>query len=153
MARETGVQSQVESYQRPKKWYLILPCLTLSIIRYVSRVKWSNPAKGVVPPPTPRCSSYWKGSFRVALDYGHQLYLLLLFYSFETFSHQCKQIVFQWILSDGKSPQDSRTLCILASLNNAVIWMVSASPFISKSSIPFTNPLGIVPRAPVTIII
>ena len=35
------------------------PCLTLSNIRYVSRVKWSNPGKGVAPSPTPRCSSYW----------------------------------------------------------------------------------------------
>ena len=34
-----GVQSQVESYQRLKKWYLIPPCLTLSIIKYGSRVK------------------------------------------------------------------------------------------------------------------
>ena len=33
MARETWVQSRVESYQRLKKWYLISPCLTLSIIR------------------------------------------------------------------------------------------------------------------------
>ena len=41
-----------------KKWYLIPPCLTLSNIRYVSRVKWSSPGKGVVPSPTPRCSSY-----------------------------------------------------------------------------------------------
>ena len=39
---ETWVQSQVELYQRLKKWYLISPCLTLSIIRYGSRVKWSN---------------------------------------------------------------------------------------------------------------
>ena len=37
--RETWVQSQVESYQRLKKWYLMPPCLTLSIIRYGSRVK------------------------------------------------------------------------------------------------------------------
>ena len=29
--------------------YLKLPCLTLSIIKYGSRVKWSNPGKGVVP--------------------------------------------------------------------------------------------------------
>ena len=36
-------------------------------------VKWSNPGKGVAPFPTPRCSSYWKGSLRVALDYGRQL--------------------------------------------------------------------------------
>ena len=30
---ETRVQSQVKSYQRLKKWYLMLPCLTLSIVR------------------------------------------------------------------------------------------------------------------------
>ena len=45
MARETWVQSQVASYQRLKKWYLMPPCLTLSIVRYGSRVKWSNPGK------------------------------------------------------------------------------------------------------------
>ena len=73
---ETGVQSQVESYQRLfKKWYLVPPCLTLSIIRYVSRVKWSSPGKGVSPSPTPRCSSYWKESLCVTLDYSCQLYL------------------------------------------------------------------------------
>ena len=52
MALDIGVQSQVESYQRLKKWYLISPSLTLSIIRYVSREKWSNPRKGVAPFPT-----------------------------------------------------------------------------------------------------
>ena len=50
---ETGVQSQVESYQRLKKWYFMSPCLALSTIRYGSRVKWSNPGNGVVPSPTP----------------------------------------------------------------------------------------------------
>ena len=40
------------------KWYLKPPCLTLSNIRHVSRVKWSNPRKGVALSPTPRCSSY-----------------------------------------------------------------------------------------------
>ena len=74
MARETGIQ--VESYQRFIKWYLMPPCLTLSIIRYGSRVKWSNTRKGVVPFRTPRCRSYWKGSLRVILDYVRQLYLL-----------------------------------------------------------------------------
>ena len=42
------VQSQIKSYQRFKIWYLIPICLTLSIIRYISRVKRSNPGKGVV---------------------------------------------------------------------------------------------------------
>ena len=53
-----------------KKWNLIPPCLTFSIIRYGSRVKWSNPGNGVAPSPTPWCSSYRKGSLRVTLDYG-----------------------------------------------------------------------------------
>ena len=43
--------------KRKKKRYLIPP-LTLSNIRHGSRVKWSNPGKGVVPSPTPRWSSY-----------------------------------------------------------------------------------------------
>ena len=65
IVRETGVQFHVESHQRLKKWYLMPPCLTLSMIRYGSRVKWSNPGNGVAPSPTPRCSSSWKGSLRV----------------------------------------------------------------------------------------
>ena len=60
------------------KRYLILPCCTLSIIRYASRVKLINPVKKIVPSPTPWCCSYWKGSFRDALDYDRQLYFYLL---------------------------------------------------------------------------
>ena len=45
----SGVQSQVESYQRLKKRYLMLSCLTLSIISYRFGVKWSNPGKGIAP--------------------------------------------------------------------------------------------------------
>ena len=83
MARETGVQSQVESYQRLKKWYFMPSCLTLSIIRYGSRVKWSNPGKGVAPSSTPWCSSYRKGRFWISLNYTCQLYLLI---------HQCSSL-------------------------------------------------------------
>ena len=76
MVRETWVQSQVASYQIHLKWYLIPPCLTLSNIMYVSTVKWSKPRKVIAPSPTPRCSSYWKGSLLVALDYGRQLFII-----------------------------------------------------------------------------
>ena len=57
---------------------MTLPCLKLNNIRYISKVKWSNPGKGVAPSLTPLCSSYWKGNLLVALDYGRQHYLLLL---------------------------------------------------------------------------
>ena len=52
---------------------MIPPCLTLCNIRYVSRAKWSNSGKEVAPSPTLWCSSYWKGSILVALDYGRRL--------------------------------------------------------------------------------
>ena len=48
--------------------------LILSIIRYGSRVKWNNSGKGVVPSHTLWCCSYRKGSLRVSLVYGCQLY-------------------------------------------------------------------------------
>ena len=76
MARETWVQSQVKSYQRLEKSYLMPPCFTLSIIRYGSRVEWSNPEKEVSPSRKPWCSSYWKGSLQVTLNCSCQLYLL-----------------------------------------------------------------------------
>ena len=50
------------------------------------------------------------------------------------------------------SPQVSMTLLsILADLNNAVVWMVSTRPVISKYSSPCTNSLVTLPRAPITI--
>ena len=58
---------------------MIPPCLTLSNIRYVSRVKWSNSGKGVAPSPTPLCSSYWKGSLQIILDNGCQLLLTYIY--------------------------------------------------------------------------
>ena len=65
------------------------PCLTLSIIRYGSRVKWSNPGKGVAPSPTPWCSKLSKRE-----PSGHpRLWspTLLYFYSSPHYVH--------WILS------------------------------------------------------
>ena len=53
-------QGSISGHVIPKtlKWSLIPPCLTLSNIKYVSRIKWSNPGKGVAPFHTLRCSSY-----------------------------------------------------------------------------------------------
>ena len=61
-------------------------------------------------------------------------------------------MVFYWCLSDSKSPQLSRILlCILAVLNNAVVWIVPTRPPTSKSSRPFNNSLVTVPKGPISI--
>ena len=79
-----GLMSRVFAYgpgdwgwviPKTQKWYLMPPCFTLSIIRYGSWVKWSKWGNVVVPFPTPQCSSYWKRSLWVTLDYNCQLYL------------------------------------------------------------------------------
>ena len=80
--------------------------------------------------------------------YYYYYYYLLL----ESFSHQRQLTIFHWGLSASKSPQVSRTLLsILAVLNNAVVWMVSTRPPVSKSSSPFNSPLVTIPRAPIKI--
>ena len=77
MARETWVQSQVESYQKTQK--MVLDASLLNTQHYKVRIKGKvEPSReGVAPSPTHWCSSYRKGSLRVTLDYGRQLYLFL----------------------------------------------------------------------------
>ena len=63
-------------------------------------------------------------------------------------------MIFSWKLSDNEFPQVFITLLsILADLNNAVVWMISARPLIQLflTPPPATKPLGIVPSAPTTI--
>ena len=68
------------------------------------------------------------------------------------FSNWRLLIGFHW--SNSKSTQVSRTLLsILAYLNNAVVWMVSAHSQISNSSSPLHKPLWTIPCASVTIVI
>ena len=72
--------------------------------------------------------------------------------SLGVFSHQRLLKVFQWSLSDNKSPQISRTLLsILADLNNAVVQIVLNRSPISNSSSPLSKPLGSIPSAPIAI--
>ena len=60
--------------------------------------------------------------------------------------------IFSLTLSDSMSPQVSSTfLSILADHKNAKVSMVSVCPLISNPSCPCTNPLQIVPSAPITI--
>ena len=48
---------------KTQKWYLMPPCLALRIIRYVSRVKWSNLEKEVVSSQHLGVVAIEKGSF------------------------------------------------------------------------------------------
>ena len=75
-----GNQVSIPGWVIPKtqKLYLMPPYLTLSIIRYGSRVKWNNPGNGVAPSPTHLSSSYCKGRLRVTLVYSHQHYLFYI---------------------------------------------------------------------------
>ena len=86
---------------KTQKWYLMPPCLTLSIIRYGSRVKWINPGNGVASFPTPQCSGYWKGSFWINLNCGRQL--LLTVTNFQNNGKIWISCVDKALLSDGKN--------------------------------------------------
>ena len=80
-ANGSGVRGSIPGRVVPKtqkKWYLMPPCLTLNLIRQGSRVKWSNPGIGVAPSPILRCGGYWNGSLRITLDYGRQLYYIIV---------------------------------------------------------------------------
>ena len=70
MAWETGVQSLVKSLSKTQKMVLDAAFLNTQFYKV-----WSNPGKGLVPSPTPQCSSSWKGSLQVTLGSGCQLYV------------------------------------------------------------------------------
>ena len=62
----------------PKAQKMVLDACLLNTQHYKVRIKGKveQSREGVAPSPTTWCSSYRKGSLRVTLDYGRQLYLL-----------------------------------------------------------------------------
>ena len=76
-ANGPGDMGSITSHVIPKTLKMLLDTSLLkpSINPYVSRIKWSNPGKGVAPSPTHQCSSFWKKSLMVTHDYGRQLIL------------------------------------------------------------------------------
>ena len=64
----------------PKTQKMVLDASLLNTQHYKVRIKGKveQSREGVAPSPTPWCSSYRKGSLRVTLDYGRQLYLLTI---------------------------------------------------------------------------
>ena len=63
-ANTPGYRGSIRGRVIPK-WYLMSLCLTLSIIRYRSKVKWSNPVKGCL---------------RITLDYSRPTYIYIYIY-------------------------------------------------------------------------
>ena len=60
---------------------MVLDASLLNTQHYKVRIKGKveQPREGVAPSPTHWCSSYRKGSLRVTLDYGRQLYFLYIY--------------------------------------------------------------------------
>ena len=75
MVQKTWFQSR-EIITKTQKMVLDAFLLNTQHYKILIKNKWSNPGKGVVPSPTPQCSSYWKGSLWAALDYSQPTYLL-----------------------------------------------------------------------------
>ena len=74
-ANGLGDLGSIPGHVIPKTLKMVLDTSLLNTQQYkvyISRVKWSNPGKGEAPSPPLRCSSYWKGSLLVALDYDRQ---------------------------------------------------------------------------------
>ena len=135
MARETWVQSQVESYQRLKKLYLILPCLTLSIIRYRSRVKWNNPGKGVAPSLHLCVVAIKKGAFGLSST------------NVANFTYFSSIWPIHWTLSGATTPSQSwpgsngneRVLCISQSWSLTIRLFIVISKTLVGGCYPFAE--------------
>ena len=63
----------------PKTLKMVLDTSLLNTHHYKVRIKGKvdQSWEMITLSPIPRCSSYWKGSLLVALDYGRYIYLLL----------------------------------------------------------------------------
>ena len=93
------------SYQKLKKCFLIPPCLRLRIIKYGSRVKWSNSGKEVAPSLIPWCSSYRKGTCRspstTVANFTYCIYIYIYIYGMTLYTethacaHTCENIEIQ----------------------------------------------------------
>ena len=79
MAVKEGDLGSIPGRVIPKTQKMVLDASLLNTQHYKVRIKGKvEPSReGVAPSPTSWCSSYRKGSLRVTLDYGRQLYFYL----------------------------------------------------------------------------
>ena len=78
-ANGAGDQGSIPGRVIPKTQKIVLDASLLNTQHYKVRNKGKveQSREGVALSPTLRCSSYRKGSLRVTLDFGHQIYLLI----------------------------------------------------------------------------
>ena len=88
-------QGSIPSRVIPKTKKMVFDASLLNTQHYNAGIKskWSNPRKGVAPPPAPRCSSNWKNSIRVVLYYGRQIYLLVCVLAYDYIN--CLKLIMQ----------------------------------------------------------
>ena len=81
--QDPGDWGSIPGWVIPKTLKMVLDTYLLNTHHYKVRIKgkWINPGTEVAPFLTPRCSSYWKGSPRVAFNNGRQLYFYIIFRS------------------------------------------------------------------------
>ena len=125
---------------------MIPPCLTLSNIRYVLRVKCSSPEKRVSPSPTPWCSSYWKGSLLVALDYGRQLILFIptLKLAYQKYIHFKSKYMSYIRGSFIKQGEFAPELLIGSTVNSCVFFKINSDGPFHVSRICLTERYGLI---------
>ena len=79
-ANDPGDRGSIFGRVIPKTQKMVLDAALLHTQHYKVRIKGKvlgNPRNGVTSSPTPWCSSYWKGSLRVSLNYARQQHKLL----------------------------------------------------------------------------
>ena len=81
-ANGPGDLGSIQGRVIPKTQKMVLDAFLLNTQHYKVRIKGKvgQFREGVAPSPTSWCSSYRKGSLRVTLDYGRQLYFFLYIY-------------------------------------------------------------------------
>ena len=118
MDQETGVQSQVKSYQRLKKMVLDAALLNTQQYKVRFKGKWSNPGNGVAPSPIPQCHSYWK---------GHQLYFFTLYiYIYPTPPHKQDVIQDQFLRGVTVNRWIKKFCLGCKNLNNKIMYSMAA---------------------------
>ena len=81
-ANSPGDYGSIQGHVIPKTLKMVLDTSLYNPQQYKVRIKGKveQSSERVAPSRTPRCSGYWKGRVRVALDYSRQLYFISVYH-------------------------------------------------------------------------